>query len=100
MPTIFRARGISVNFYIFHASYVSTLDSEIVLTTNKSKKLKYSPFSNIPTFCISYCQTDAPSNMEHLKAIDYATFGVGGGVTNKVYYKDSKIEGKGTCSFE
>ena len=40
--------------------------------------------------------------MEHLKAIDYATFGVGGGGegTNKVYYKHSKIEDKGTCSFE
>ena len=79
MPTIFPARGISVNFYTFHASYVSTLDSEIVLPTIKSKKLKYSPFSNIPTFCISYCQTDVPGNMEHLKAIDYTTFGVGGG---------------------
>ena len=104
MPTIFPARGISVNFYTFHASYVSTLDSEIVLPTIKSKKLKYSPFSNIPTFCISYCQTDAPANMEHLKAVDYATFGLGGGGggrgTNKVYYKDSKIEDKGTCSFE
>ena len=43
--------------------------------------------------------------MEQLKAIDYATFevgggGGGGGVTNKVYYKDSKIEDKGTCSFK
>ena len=43
--------------------------------------------------------------MEQLKAIDYATFQVGGGggggwVTNKVYYKDSKIEDKGTCSFK
>ena len=80
MPTISPARGISVNFYTFHASYVSTLDSEIVLTTIKSKKLKYSPLSNIPTFCISYyCQTDASGNVEQLKAIDYATFEVGGG---------------------
>ena len=79
MPAIFPSRGISENFYTFHASYVSTLDSEIVLTTIKSKKLKYSSFSNIPLFCISYyCQTDALGNMKHLKAIDYATFGVGG----------------------
>ena len=34
--------------------------------------------------------------MEHLKAIDYATFGGGG--TKKAYYNDSKIEDKG--SFE
>ena len=35
--------------------------------------------------------------MEHLKAIDYATFG-GRGYKKKAYYNDSKIEDKG--SFE
>ena len=97
MPTISRARGISVNFYTSHASYVCTLDSEIVLTRIKSKKLKYKFFFQYPTFCISYyCQTDALGNTEHLKGIDYATFGGRG--CKKVYYNDSKIEDK--ASFE